>query len=399
MPPPRPPQPNYHALINQINNQSYSSQAPGDSSANRSLFYDDFSNGYAPNTNNSPYFLFPGANDAAGGITVQQNNLTIRSSPYTLTSPTFLNILNYVALSKASYVAPNKGELVFETIMSLQQTGLNNLPAYLKASNGNVTGVNNANEDMRLSHGGLYIIDLATQMMCGFTVTNEDINAAYIILPLNKPQFGGAGPDYDAFVENVTIMKRNVANPLGDYVKLSIGYNYAENYIRWSVNDIEKYRINRLGYPIDRKYRINDFNTPGQLASPSKILRPTGFNLLFGTGNAMGAFNPQNPGNVSNAALVDVTSGSIPSSNPNVTNVNGTCLAASFLAPYNAIGMVGTNFGQGCDISVNYLSVYTLTQPGPFIFSNGNSNSNNIALSPEDQNEINGVNSTEFVYD
>ena len=110
------------------------------------LFYDDFSQGYDPNSPNSPYAFFaPFSQDAAGGVVVSKNSLTINSSPFTWTYPSAFDDLKYAVLSKNTYNAPLSGELVFETIMASQQTGLSGLPDYLKAVDGSVTGVNNVN--------------------------------------------------------------------------------------------------------------------------------------------------------------------------------------------------------------------------------------------------------------
>ena len=205
-----------------------------------------------------------------------------------------------------------------------------------------------------------FIADLIqTNLVFTFVLTNEDIYVGYEISPFGKVEFGGPGPDYNACGNLVPIRKRDVCDPIGDFVKLAIGYNYAENIVRWLINDQEVYRINRLGFPIERKYRNGNDNVPGELNPPSKLGRPT--QLVFGivNGNGMAEHNAQNPSNLSNPGLVDLSLGGyFPSSDPNVTNVDGTNRPNTYLAYYNQPPMNGTNFGQGNNVSYKYFSVY-----------------------------------------
>jgi hypothetical protein len=107
-----------------------------------------------------------------------------------------------------------------------------------------------------LAAGGFNCLDTETMMVFDFQISNEDIYAFYERLPFLRTEFGGPGPNYDAFSHAIPVAKRNVADPLNDFVKLAIAYNYQQNYVRWLVNDKEVFRVNRLGYPIERKYRI-----------------------------------------------------------------------------------------------------------------------------------------------
>ena len=379
---------------------------PGNISApnltqNCNLFYDDFSNGFSPNTPTSPYQYFtPTSTDAAGGITASKNNLTIRSSPYTYTAPTPLDSIKYAVVTKNYFNAPSTGELVFETIMSAQQTGLSGLPDYLKSTDGGVIGVNNVNSDVRLSYGYFAIGDLITTLLiCGFILTNEDIYVTYVRPPFGKVQYGGPGPDYNSFECIIPVRKRNVIDPSNDFVKLSLGYNYTENYIRYSINDEEVYRINRLGFPIERQYEILNNNTPNQLNPSTQLLRPTQFGFAILNESNMSAYNPQNPGNLQNAGLVDLTAGgTLPQSDPK-PNVDGTNKPCAFLAQYNQEGMNGTLFGQGVNTSFKYFAVYTLNPfPGPLVFPDIHSNKQKILITTAQENAINGVNSTPYIY-
>ena len=362
------------------------------------LFYDDFSNGFAPSTPDSPYNYFFGLADAAGGVTVAPNNVTINSSPFTFTSPFIIDDFKYAVISKNYYNAPLQGELVFETIMSSQQTGLEGLPDYLKAIDGGVTGVNDVNSDFRLSCGIFALFDLkSTWLTLAFTVTNEDVYIDYGVTDAGKPEWGGTDPDYNAFANIIPVAKRNVADPLNDYTKLAIAYNYGENYIRYLVNDIEVYRVNRLGYPLERKYAGINYNNPGQLNPPSKMVRPTELTFVFGNTSGMSYYNPHNPSNLQNAALVPLLSflGTTPYSDPNVTNVDGTNKPATFLASYNQEGMNGTLFGQGNNVSYKYFSVYLNAQKEKVGILKGlHCCKENVLLTVCDQDKINGVNAS-----
>ena len=283
--------------------------------------------------------------------------------------------------------------------MSSQQTNINSgLPDYLKSVNGSLTGV--TNPDGRLCSSAFVMSDLeVTGLSIGFVLSNEDIYLTYKISPFNKPSYGGPGPDYNSFIDIVPLAKRNVDDPLNDYVKLSIGYNYEQNYIRLSINDIEVYRLNRIGYPTERKYCVSNFNTPGQPQPPSRLIRPTSLTIVAGNFSTIYMYNAQNPGNVSNAGLVDLTLGGVfPMSNPNVTNVDGTNKPATFLAQYNQEGMNGTNFGQGNNVSYKYFSVYLSAKKEKVSVLKGlHCCKEKTVLSVCEQDKINGVNASSSV--
>jgi hypothetical protein len=109
----------------------------------------------------------------------------------------------------------------------------------------------------------------------------------------------------------------------------------------------------------------------------------------------MDMYNPQNPGQINNAGLVDLTLGGIlPEVNPIITNVNGTTIAPTFLSPYPLPGANGTNFGQGVILRVKYLTVY-IQAPVEMVrsFPDLNNCQTQLLVSRCQQNAINGVNS------
>lgn len=372
------------------------------------LFYDDFSSGFIPETAGSPYTYFSApagglfaANDAAGGVTAGYQSLTINSTPFRYTDPTGLDHVKYLVFQRRPYNAPKKGaEIIYEGVISVQQTGLSVIPQVLQSTSGGITGVNNVNSDIRLASAAINCLDPETLMVFDFLVSNEDIYAFYERLPFNRTEWGGSGPNYIGFSHAIPVAKRDSADPGNDFVKLAIAYNYKGNYIRWIINDVEVFKVNRIGYPLERKYRILEHNNVGQISSPARLIRPTQLQYGFGTLSLMDMYNPQNPGQVPNAALVDLTVGGLlPDTDPIVTNINSTTKAPVFLSPYLPGGFPGfsgsgTNFGQGVILRIKYITVYIVApEETTGEFPGLHNCKNEILISRCCQNRFNGVNS------
>jgi len=117
------------------------------------LFYDDFGSGFKPEQVGSPYiFFFSKTNVSVGGVIAIVQSLIIHSTSFTYTAPNPLDHYKYVVYQKLQYNAPKRGaELIYEGILSVQQTGLTGIPASLQATNGSIIGVNNINIDIRLA--------------------------------------------------------------------------------------------------------------------------------------------------------------------------------------------------------------------------------------------------------
>lgn len=366
------------------------------------LFYDNFGSGFTPDMVGSPYTYFSvpaagliEANDAAGGVFAGCGEVVINSTPFTYTNPTGLDHVKFLVFQKNAYNAFKEGEIVYEGVMSLQQTGLTGLPQILQSPSG-IQGVSNANSDIRLAAGAFNCLDVETMMVFDFILSNEDIYAFYERLPFNRTEWGGLGPNYTAFSHAIPVGKRNIADPTNDFVKLAIGYNYHENTVRWLINDVEVFRVNRLGYPIERKYRLLEHNIPGTPQALVEIIRPKQLQYGFGTFSLMDMYNPQNPGQIDNAALVDLSVGVLPYANPIVTDVFGTPIAPTFLSPYPLAGASGTNFGQGAILKLKYVTVYLLA-PIEHIrtFPSLKHCKETIIQTVCQQNAINGVNASD----
>jgi hypothetical protein len=327
------------------------------------LFFDDFS-GIAPGAPGSAWTFFssppllPKANDAAGGVTSGPNGLQINSTPFTFTAPNGVDHVKYLVYS-TPYTAPDSGELVYEAKLSVKQTGLDGLPDILKAATpDSVQGVNNVNSDARLSTAGMVTIDPATLIVFDFFLTNEDIYALYERLPFLRTEWGGPGPNYTAFTHLIPVGKRNTADPLSDFVVLAIKYNKSKGYVTWWINGVKVFEVSRIGLPLERKYRVLEETVPGRQMDPAKVITPQSLQFGFGTFSIMDATNPQNPGQLSNDGLVDLTQGTFPYANPIVTNVDGTSIAAKFISHYPLPPPAhGTNFGQGSILDVKYARI------------------------------------------
>jgi hypothetical protein len=147
---------------------------------------------------------------------------------------------------------------------------------------------------------------------------------------------------------------------LNDFAKVAIGYNKECNYVRYLINDEEKFRVNRLGLPIERKYRILEHNIPGELPANAPLVRPCSLAFGFGTFSLMDMYNPQNPGQIDNIALLDLTVGGVlPAVNPIIVNpADSTTIAAQYIVtPYDADVAL---FGQGAILKIKYVTVYLL---------------------------------------
>lgn len=309
------------------------------------LFFDNFQKGFHPGTPKSPYqflnFLNNNCQDGTATQLSSEGGIQISSSPFTFTTENPVEHLKYAVFLKEPIKAPCTGELVYEAIISGQQTGLNTLPPYLFAPDGSLSGINNANSDIRPACVAIIAYDPITQFAFDFLLTNEDIYIAYEISPFILEK---------SFSHAVPVGKRNSIDPLTDYVKLAIAYNYKENLVRWLINDIEVYRINRIGFPLERKYRLDEqgFNQPFHLS------RPTQLTFGFTTNSLFDWYNPQNPSQVNNAGLINLNAAN--SVNPVVTDSLGNNIPSNYLANYPP--NTGTNFGQGSILQIKYLTVY-----------------------------------------
>lgn len=374
------------------------------------IFFDNFNDGFAPNTAFSKYAYFepvPHDDDpydvyADDGIvtSAECQNLEIQSVPFTYTNTGGIDHVKYLVYQKNSYIAPEEYDIVYEGVFSALQTGLTagtgstGLPAIYGATGASTYGVNNVYNDLRLATAGLSALDPVN--LCNFNIllTNGKIYVVYELLPFLRTEWGGPGPNYTGFLYAIEIGGRNVVDPLNDYVKLAIRYNKKNNTVKYLVNDEVKYEINRIGFPIDDKYCIIKYNVPDVIPSPSNIIRPNKLRFGFGTFSLMDAYNPINPGGVDNVGLLDLTNGgALPSVNPVISNIDGTSPIATYINPYSPENAL---FGQGAIIRIKYLTVYIENRHG---YLPGLRNcKKELILSRCCINQFNGANSSKSLF-
>jgi hypothetical protein len=269
---------------------------------------------------------------------------------------------------------PDGSELVVESEIAVQ-TQIGTIPGAL------LPGVTNPNMDIRLALGALSLSDgmredgtNPTFIAFDIYFTNESIYAFYERLAIGKPQFGGPGPDYQAFNHAVEIAKRNVEDPLNDFTKVAIAYNRRDGIARFFVDGEEKFRIDRVGYPLDRTFRIYDTAGPAQLTDiPS-------FRVGFGTVSLLDNINPvvdtslqmalSTAGNIdANRPLVQLAPDAFFVDPQRVHRATGAPVqvgevpypgADDFNFLVTADGTTNTRlFGNGARIRLKYLNVYT----------------------------------------
>ena len=206
----------------------------------------------------------------------QNNELKLNPTPqaFTLTVPQGtdggLDHVKYLVYRKGAFTAPDDGnELVYEAEIAVNQTfaAPPQVPVALQA------GVQNMNDDIRLCSGAINCIDYDTMMVFDCFMSNNIIYAFYERLPFLEPNwFTAPNPinnTYHAFSHCIPIARRATGvetstgqNPINDFVKVAIAYNRSRGYVRWLVNGVERYRVNRIGCALDAKYRVLDHGGP-----------------------------------------------------------------------------------------------------------------------------------------
>jgi hypothetical protein len=210
-------------------------------------------------------------------VRAEENNLSVSLPVFKSTSSDGIDHIKYLMYQKKTYDAPQNGqELVYETVMASKQFIPDNIPFPYGLS-----GVNNAQDDIRLSSGGLNCSDLDTFLVLDFLHSNETIYAFYERLPL----VGLIGEDLSECTRPLVTQFLSPAKKPGSYTKLAIAYNYKKNYVRWIVNEVEVFRVNKLGYPIDRKYSILDHR------GVPELVRPKAMTFGFGIFTLMDMYN------------------------------------------------------------------------------------------------------------
>lgn len=136
--------------------------------------------------------------------------------------------------------------------------------------------VKDHNNDMRLASFAMNVIDFDTFLVFDFFFTNEKIYAIYERLPFARGVYG----NYAAFTYLVPLASYD---PL-DTRRVKLGYDKDNGIVRWYVDGVEKFRVDKLGYRLkSRKYLTLDHGGTEALVSPNQISCGMGmFSLLDG---------------------------------------------------------------------------------------------------------------------
>lgn len=185
------------------------------------------------------------------------------------------------------------------------------------------SGVENANDDLRLAAFAQNQIDFETFMVFDFFVTNETVYAFYERLPFGRgPQLG---ENYAAFSFQIPVARRGI----NDTSHLKLSYDRAAGTVRWYVNSREVFKVDRIGYRIDRKYLTLDHGGVESVVSPRQL------DCGMGTFTLLDAYRPTDIG------LVKIGDGAIRYFNPDY----GAPVLSPFVDPESKAS--NRLFGQG----------------------------------------------------
>lgn len=141
------------------------------------------------------------------------------------------------------------------------------------------SAVTNPEDDPRLAAMAMNVIDLDTFLVFDMFFTNQGIYALYEHLPFARGSFGGSYNEYAAFTYVIPIATRTP----GDTHDLAVAYDKTAGVVRWLVDGKEKFRVDRIGYRIDRKFMLLDHGGIDTDFSPNQLDCGMGmFTLLDG---------------------------------------------------------------------------------------------------------------------
>lgn len=333
------------------------------------LFLDDMKNfannvGPASAGRNYFYFNYGSSNADDGAVSYSGGALTVNSVPFTkVWTPTFpdpngaLGHVYYLVYRKDPVPLPSDGtEFTYEGSISVQQT-IGNLPIQI------LPGITRTTEDIRIASAAMNVIDFSTFVVFDVFFSDEMIYALYERLPFGKPLWGGNLGDYHAFTHVIPIAHRKKT----EFSKVAITINRKESTVKWSVDGVEKFKISRIGYPLDRTIRLNDHGGVPELVD-LKSVSPG-----FGTFSLMDFSNPVTDLSLNMALNVSISATNpllmlgpdTQYQDPHRTKMNGSPVPVGqapevgggdylFLKP---AGSVATDalFGNGAVINIQYL--------------------------------------------
>ncbi|MFI2372404.1 DUF6081 family protein [Streptomyces sp. NPDC018833] len=197
--------------------------------------------------------------------------------------------------------------------------------------------VANPRVDLRLAAGAMTTIDLESNMVFDFFVTNGWIYALYERLPT-------PGADHAAFSYALPVERRLSADQVND---LAISYDRAAGTVVWKVDGREVYKVDRIGFrPKDRTHLLIDLGGREELIAPRQLAAGFGmFTLLDADAPGLDGTAAQADGAL--VKLTDTTSYHDPDA--------GAPVPQTFVDPESLPG--NRLWGQGARLDVRQLSV------------------------------------------
>lgn len=328
---------------------------------------------------NFGYFSFPPfvpqANDAT--VVAGPNGLEINPTPQSFTATVGQNpfgLLDHVKFlvyradgnspvagaSYSAFIAPDDGsELVYECIdYASDQYFPNPIPAAIAG------GVLDKYRDPRLACSCCAVLDPDNFFTFDCIATRDGYYAIYEFLPFLKPGWPFAPPSYDsynppvngdyhAFTHIIPLGGRDSSvAPLDDKANIKVCYNKQKGYVRWLINDSEKFRVENIGAALDPRYKVIDHNGPDIKVVPNRLC--FGFNLF----TLLDAHEPSAK-NLDDLALVQLTDVPTQYVNPRSDRTwpgGIPVYDSTFLDPTSATA--NRLFGQGAQARVGGSKVY-----------------------------------------
>lgn len=372
------------------------------------FFNETFPAGVFP-TDNFTFFNFNGQGDDDGVVTPNPEapGILVTAESFTQTNTSGLDHVKWLAYHNVPIPIRSGQEAVIEAKVAGQQI-FSNIAAGTCTGSLSANGlypaafdgyVRDAQEDIRLCAAALNSFDPATLMVADFFFANNKGYAFYERLPFNKT----AQNDYWAFSHAIPVFERAGTDPINEFYTIQIVWTNTT--VSWVVDGQVVYKVQRLGYPIDEKYRILNHGgtapTDGvtvegvrggfglftllDMSLPDNYARQLGpvplTNLLQNQGatpansapspvGLVSLVSPTAPVAYASSYAPDYagTTGSFPSPNvaPQIGPNNATTVnpnspnARAFLVDGTLLGSTCNRiWGQGAAIAVQYLKGYT----------------------------------------
>lgn len=165
------------------------------------------------------------------------------------------------------FAAPAGKDLIATANISARMFGVNGHPFGSAVSNPDLDG--------RLAAAAMNGADFESWLVFDHFITNKRLYAVYERLPFGRPQMG----NYASFTFMIPLADRQ---PSHEH-ELSVVYNRSAGTVRWLVDGDEKFRVDRIGHLIDRKYMTLDHGGVEEDVSPKQLAFGMGlFTLLDG---------------------------------------------------------------------------------------------------------------------